>query len=76
MKHEKVASLANVFRRLAGWPFRAAAARASLRQLAGMSERELADIGLARQDLRDASALAPREEPWIYAIGSGSRCAR
>ena len=52
----------SALRRLAGWPSRVAAARAALRQLAGMSERELADVGLARQDLRDASALAPNED--------------
>jgi uncharacterized protein YjiS (DUF1127 family) len=50
-------------RRLALWPFRVAAARAAMRQLAGMSDRELADIRLTRQDLRDASALALSEDP-------------
>ena len=50
-------------RRLAAWPFRVAAARASMRQLAGMTDRELADIRLTRQDLRDASALSLSEDP-------------
>jgi len=50
-------------RRIASWPFRVAAARAALRQLGGMSERELSDVGLTRQDLRDASALALDEDP-------------
>jgi uncharacterized protein YjiS (DUF1127 family) len=45
-------------RRTAAWPFQVAAARATLRSLAGMDHRELADIGLTRIDLRDASALA------------------
>jgi uncharacterized protein YjiS (DUF1127 family) len=44
--------------RAAAWPFRVAAARATLGVLAGMDRRELADIGLTRSDLRDVSALA------------------
>jgi uncharacterized protein YjiS (DUF1127 family) len=50
-------------RRLASWPMRVAAARAAMRQLASMSEHELADIRLTRQDLRDASALRLDEDP-------------
>jgi uncharacterized protein YjiS (DUF1127 family) len=53
----------SALRRLVSWPFRVAAARRALRQLAGMSERELADISLARQDLRDASALPLGDDP-------------
>ena len=34
-----------------------------MRQLAGMSDRELADIRLCRQDLRDATALALGADP-------------
>ena len=45
------------------WPFRVAAARRDLAMLAGMNDMELADIGLSRQDLRDASALALGEDP-------------
>jgi uncharacterized protein YjiS (DUF1127 family) len=44
-------------RRAATWPFRVAAARATLRMLATMDGRELADIGLNPSDVRDASAL-------------------
>lgn len=44
-------------RRAATWPFRVAAARATLRILATMDGRELADIGLNPSDVRDASAL-------------------
>jgi uncharacterized protein YjiS (DUF1127 family) len=50
-------------RRLAAWPLRVAAARAAVRELAGMSDRELADIRLTRQDLRDATALALSDDP-------------
>jgi len=43
--------------RAAAWPFRVAAARATLKALANMDRRELADIGLNASDVRDASAL-------------------
>lgn len=45
------------------WPARVAQARAAFAQLAAMDARELADIGLAAQDLRDATALALDEDP-------------
>ena len=64
-------------RRLASWPFRVAAARASMRQLAGMSDRELADIRLTRQDLRDASALPLSDDPSrIFAMRVQERACR
>jgi hypothetical protein len=44
-------------RRAATWPFRVAAARATLRMLANMDRRELADIGINSSDVCDASAL-------------------
>ena len=57
----------NAFRaaalRAAAWPFRVAAARAAMGALARMDGRELADIGLTRSDLRDASALALDGDP-------------
>ena len=49
--------------RAAAWPFRVAAARATLRALGQMDRRELADIGLTRCDLRDASALPLDRDP-------------
>jgi uncharacterized protein YjiS (DUF1127 family) len=49
--------------RAAAWPFRVAAARATLRTLGQMDCRELADIGLTRCDLRDASALPLDRDP-------------
>jgi uncharacterized protein YjiS (DUF1127 family) len=49
--------------RLAGWPSRIVAARQAMRQLAGMSDHELSDIGLSRQDLRDATALPRDADP-------------
>ena len=49
--------------RTAAWPFRVVAARATLRTLAAMNRRELADIGLSPSDLSDASALALDRDP-------------
>ena len=54
---------AAVLWRAAAWPARIAAARETMRHLAGMSDYELADIGLNRQDLRDAAALALDADP-------------
>jgi uncharacterized protein YjiS (DUF1127 family) len=50
-------------RRLAAWPFRVAAARATLKALSNMDRRELADIGLSLSDVRDASALPLDRDP-------------
>jgi uncharacterized protein YjiS (DUF1127 family) len=50
-------------RRLAAWPFQVAAARATLKALANMDSRELADIGLNPSDVRDASALPLDRDP-------------
>lgn len=51
--------------RIALWPARVAAARAVLAQLAAMDARELADIGLTRQDLRDVAALPLGDDPTL-----------
>lgn len=55
-----VASLAAA---LVSWPMRVAAARRVLRQVAGMSDGELRDIGLSRSDLSDAAALPRASDP-------------
>jgi uncharacterized protein YjiS (DUF1127 family) len=49
--------------RAAGWPFRVAAARATLRALAQMDRRELADIGLNPSDISDVAALPLDRDP-------------
>ena len=49
--------------RLAAWPLRVLAARRAMAQLGEMNDRELADVGLYRQDLRDAMALPFAEDP-------------
>ena len=45
------------------WPFKVMEARATMRQLAGMNDHELRDIGLSRADIRDATGLALDEDP-------------
>jgi uncharacterized protein YjiS (DUF1127 family) len=50
-------------RQAAAWPFRVAAARATMKALANMDRRELADIGLNASDVRDASALPLDRDP-------------
>ena len=48
------------------WPSRVIAARRTLSQLAGLSEYELRDIGLSRQDLVDFTARPLDEDPTPY----------
>jgi hypothetical protein len=48
---------------VAAWPFQVAAARATLKALANMDRRELADIGLNPSDVRDASAMPLDRDP-------------
>ena len=55
--------LAAAVARLILWPARLLAARAALAQLANLDARELADIGLSRSDLRDATALRRDADP-------------
>jgi uncharacterized protein YjiS (DUF1127 family) len=49
--------------RIAGWPARVIAARRTMRLLGAMNDRELADIGLARSDVRDATGLGLGDDP-------------
>ena len=51
---------------LALWPFRVAAARATLRRLAALDARALADIGLTPADLNDATALPLAADPGFF----------
>ncbi len=52
-----------VVRRALSWPARVGAARRAMTQLARMSDYELRDIGLTRQDVVDVSALPLDEDP-------------
>jgi uncharacterized protein YjiS (DUF1127 family) len=56
------------------WPARVMAARRTLAQLAGLSEYELRDIGLSRQDLVDFTARPLDEDPTPHL--ADSRAAR
>ncbi len=58
-------SAAAALRRLFGWPSRVLAARRVMRQLGALSDCELKDIGLYRQDLRDAVALPRDVDPGL-----------
>ncbi len=49
--------------RLLSWPARVAAARRTMSELARMSDYELRDIGLTRQDLNDATSLPLDDDP-------------
>jgi uncharacterized protein YjiS (DUF1127 family) len=50
-------------RRALSWPARVVNARRTLSQLANMSDYELRDIGLTRQDLSDVTALPLDADP-------------
>jgi len=50
-------------RRLLEWPARVSAARKTMNELAAMSDHQLRDIGLSRQDLSDVSALPLDADP-------------
>jgi uncharacterized protein YjiS (DUF1127 family) len=54
---------ASALRRVVSWPARVGAARRAMSQLARMSDYELRDIGLTRQDVVDVSALPLDEDP-------------
>lgn len=52
-----------LLRRIALWPSRVAAARRTMRQLSGMSDYELRDIGLGRYDIVSAASGRLDEDP-------------
>ncbi len=58
------------------WPARVVMARRTLAQLAGLSEYELRDIGLSRQDLVDLSARPLDEDPTPHLARSRAARAR
>ncbi len=53
----------NILERMLLWPARTLQTRQLLDDLGGMSDHELRDIGLTRQDLRDATALPASQDP-------------
>jgi uncharacterized protein YjiS (DUF1127 family) len=58
-----VAGIGAAVRRALEWPAHVMEARRTLAQLARMSDRELVDIGLTRQDLCDCTALPLDDDP-------------
>ena len=56
-------AVAEAFRRVLEWPARVSAARRAMHELAHMSDYELRDIGLTRQDVFDVSALPLDQDP-------------
>jgi uncharacterized protein YjiS (DUF1127 family) len=65
---------AAALRRAFAWSARKSAERRAMKQLARMSDYELSDIGLVRQDIVDAGALRPETGP--SAMLSRRRAAR
>ena len=63
LSRHAVSQTAGVLRRALSWPARVGAARRAMTQLARMSDYELRDIGLTRQDVFDVSALPLDEDP-------------
>jgi uncharacterized protein YjiS (DUF1127 family) len=62
--------------RIAWWPVRVAQARRSFAPLAQMSDYELHDIGLTRQDLWNAASLPLDQDPTRYLAGAATDAAR
>ena len=58
------------------WPARVIAARRALAQLSGLSEYELRDIGLSRQDLVDLTARPLDDDPTIHLADARAERAR
>ena len=58
-----VSHAAGALRRVLNWPAKVGAARRAMSELARMSDYELRDIGLTRQDVVDVSALPLDEDP-------------
>ncbi len=63
LSRHAVSNAAGAVRRALEWPARVSAARRAMNQLAHMSEYELRDIGLTRQDVVDVSALPLDQDP-------------
>jgi uncharacterized protein YjiS (DUF1127 family) len=58
------------------WPARVIAARRALAQLSGLSEYELRDIGLSRQDLVDLTARPLDDDPTVHLADARAERAR
>ena len=61
-----LARLGDILARVVLWPMRVMEARRTLAQLASLSEYELRDVGLTRQDLVDVTARPLDQDPTPY----------
>ncbi len=73
-----ISRLTALLAKIVSWPLRVAEARATLRRLAALDARSLADIGLTPADLSDATALPLAADPGIFLAArvDGQRAAR
>ena len=62
-RHSFLDKLGAIAARVALWPAHVIAARRTLAQLSSLSEYELRDVGLTRQDLVDLTARPLDEDP-------------
>jgi uncharacterized protein YjiS (DUF1127 family) len=69
-RHSFFAKLHSFARRLALWPARVIAARRTLAELGGLSEYELRDVGLTRQDLMNLTARPLDEDPTPHLVAA------
>jgi len=71
-----IGRVAAAVRRALAWPARVVAARKAMGQLAGLSDHELQDIGLTRQDIADLTALPLDADPTMPLVRRRSARAR
>ena len=63
VRHSAIDRFAAALARIALWPVHVVVARRTLAQLSALSEYELRDVGLTRQDLVDLTARPLDEDP-------------
>ena len=73
---DRGSSWSALLRRSLLWPARMLIARRDLARLAALDDRGLRDIGLTRQDLRNATALPRDENPTEFLAGVAAGRAR
>jgi uncharacterized protein YjiS (DUF1127 family) len=71
-----LAALGSAALRALLWPARVIAARRALAQLTGLSDYELRDIGLSRQDLVDLTARPLDDDPTLHLADARAERAR
>jgi uncharacterized protein YjiS (DUF1127 family) len=69
-RHTLIAKLHSLAMRLVFWPARVIVARRTLAELGGLSEYELRDVGLTRQDLMNLTARPLDEDPTPHLVAA------